>query len=285
MSGARAVGAFLGGRAAPRPSPGGWLVDRRRAEGGEWAVLADPARESVARDEALAAAPGLDEGDLVRLRAPGGAVRAVWVFCWRGLVDAGPVPAEAGRFGRDWVAAWESPGLADGMLAACAGLDRRRLVRAACDCAAAAGPFLARTATAELAALRGLVADAGPEWTTSLHRAEVAWAARALASPGPGADLRARYGWLAVRAALECLAAVDGLPDALDRAATSARAAAATTWLPPVGRWVAADRLTDPRQGAALAALGPAVRRHAPLSAVLLARAGHELPPDPGWAP
>lgn len=122
------------------PTGPSWRLERRHAEGGPWFEADALHSLEGAREAARAPTFSRDYGDLVRLLSPKGNVWGFWVQGRSGLLDAGDVPAALGDvgldWGLDWERAWEGRGAqAEAMLRVARGVDRRRMVLAACDCA------------------------------------------------------------------------------------------------------------------------------------------------------
>ena len=267
---------FLRGQ-PPRPNPDAppaWRLELREPDGGDWRLVQALDSEKAATEEATAPLVAPAYGALLRVVSPAGATAALWV---QGAVDlwrAEAVPPSLNPERRpdlDWESAWEvdQPDVAaESMVLVAQYADRRRLVRVACDCVAEA------------------VAEMPPEETAV--RADLA-AVRAWAwgPPGkPGADVRAAAQSrrsVPSRFAVASLAVQDAAAAALELGVAQYARRAASAVRQAGERYSDASnyRRTDSR--VAQAAQPALVRRHLPLSVVLLSLFDERTPTDLGF--
>lgn len=268
--------AYLRGR-APRPNPSApWRVEYRHAEGGQWTLLANSAREAGARAEVLAVGGALGHGDMVRMRASKGDVRGFWVVTVHGLVDAGKAPSELGRHGWDWETAWEGrQAEADALLRRASAVHDKRRVLAACDCAETA---LAQVPAGEYRPRQAI--DAARRWAHGEARAsDVSVARDAVYAYANALRDNGNLNAISNAAYAASNAAAAALTRSAPSAAAAARAAAGSN-AAAAARARDAAFYTKDDVAVAVRALSPLVRRWIPLPIVLLARAGEPTPPS-----
>ena len=259
------------------PAPGPWqLVAAREGEEG--------ARQALPQDAA--------QGDLVRLLDPDGVTRDFWVGAAPGGLALAPdVPEALGDFGRDWEAGWEGAELdAFLMVRMARGVDRRRLIAVGCDLAEeclAAVPTRDPRPAAALAAARG--------WLRGERSAVEAVAAGEAALAGASYDYPGTSFWAAGHTA--CAAGADDGDRVASGVACAVACVASVVEYQTYQKSAAPE--PDPAQGAEpalevrarysgqrlneryerhLRTLGYRVRRHVPLSGLLLSLVGAPVP-------
>lgn len=244
------------------PNVAPYRVEIRRAAGAPWAPFAQAMDEAMARDEAAGPPEPPEVGALLRLLDPLGETVCLWVGAAEGFVDPGPPPPTLGRYGADWVAAWEGGREAGHvLLAAAEGVDPFRLALAACDAALAVAGHLLPTSLELRGSLVAARRELDPEGVP--------------AAPPARGDKKATTARACNAAHNAAYNALDAHRDALrgDGAAAQGYAVRALHNAAQArGARLGPDHATVRRR------LLPRVLAHLPLAVVLLARAGQPTP-------